>query len=160
VTDLTAKAIRARNWLKEYGLYEVRLFDDLQWRIFKDGQIQALGLGDDSLIKFAEDRGWQDQDSNPPEFVDSKGVESATFDQAQEADGVEWKTTITDQAEMPSPQPGEIGQLELTVTQGPWTDGQWEWKLTECGIVMVDSGTAPTRAEARAAAVEAARGMG
>ena len=41
-------------------------------------------------------------------------------------------------------------------------NGLWHWELErrDQAAQLIKSGTAPTRAEARAAAVEAARGMG
>lgn len=140
MSALTAKARRAAEWFKEHKQGKCFANQDLDgWGIYSrftlgDGsQRYAMTDGpfsDRLLIAFCEDRGWQDQD--------------------QEADGVEWYATEEYAA---------FNECELAVIL---TGDGFRWKaipVEESNRRMV-SGTAPTRAEARAAAVEAARGMG
>lgn len=90
----------------------------------------AEWLSNSDLIAFAEDCGWQDQE--------------------QEPDGVEWETKR---------EAASYGELVLVVEKG---EDHWDWKVQEIfgDVLYPAQGTAPTRAEARRQAVEAARGMG
>lgn len=163
-SDLTAKARRAAEWFNATQDTLTAEADWVGWGLYfrQGGKWTTLG-SDRLMIAFCEDRGWQDPEADDELTRFSYSVSSQPVDILEfcnvktNDDGVEWETTIIDQAEMPSPAPKTYGRLELTVTQ---RNNQWSWEVTEIGIVPVASGTAPTRAEARRQAVEAARGMG
>jgi len=134
MSDLTAKARRAAEWLKARDTVkfspEIRKGTKVRWLI------QALNTGvyfertDREFIAFCEDRGWQDQD--------------------QEADGVEWK---------PNEELADIEGGFIRICGNSKDSDSFYWAVYK-NSDRVAKGLAPTRAEARRQAVEAARGMG
>lgn len=136
MSDLTAKARRAAEWWKlQDHLYPVSEHGGAWVCVTESGRLE---WSDEQFISEAVTQGWQDQE--------------------QEADGVEWETKTIDEAVVPVNDP-EIRDVDLRII-GPDQEGLWRWDVREGDIISHDSGTAPTRAEARAAAVESARGMG
>jgi len=154
--ERTAKARRAACWLPTaFEKLDAGLYADT-WTVFQlEDEAKGLwgylhcDLSDRMMIAFCEDRGWQDQDSNSPEFEGIKGVESATFNQEQEADGVEWELG------------SEFARVSGVITAWVHRDNDtWYWEVNDDARGRIrDSGGCHTREEARRQAVEAARGM-
>ncbi len=122
--NLAAKARRAAEWFRAEGW-------DGDWDEFLGVMyfnIPELSINEVEMVKYCEDRGWQDQE--------------------QEADGVEWRTVV---------ESCDVGKFNIIV--GIRKNG-FEWGVWVDPLTLRAEGTAPTRAEARRQAVEAARGMG
>lgn len=138
-SDLTAKAQRAAEWFRKSTGFDGDWDEFLGAMYFN---IPEMSINEVEMVKYCQDRGWQDQDS--------KGVESATFNQEQEADGVEWEA---------NQEFANVGKYLLWVLSNSNTADAFYWSVNDHNA-RLSSGTAPTREEARRQAVEAAREMG
>lgn len=138
--DLHAKALRAARWAKANN-YQVNHFPKVgnmkgdNWTIRSNGMDvnYQKRMESDEFIEYCEDRGWQDAES----------------------DGVEWTEKVVDSAVLTI----NNAPVKITVHNCMRGNGhEWQWSADKQGTLLI--GTKPTRAEARKAAVEAARGLG
>lgn len=166
-TDLTAKAMRAAEWLKDCSPYlqeHLHRGDDQNWHLPGESLCPQASRTDRLLIAFCEDRGWQDQEAELAIPTEEEALDLCASGMAQfmdeidpapiqiDADGVEWQV-VTETT--------TIGRFNVWLYTH---DGQWRWDLQDINdndaYVFSSDEMIPTRAEARRQAVEAARGMG
>jgi hypothetical protein len=138
--DLHAKALRGYAWLLTTPPeFDASRNDETGlWDVTKrvrggwneEWETYSENVSDSMFIAFCEDRGWQDA----------------------EDEGVEWVTER---------QNASIGTLKLQVTPD-YSSKDWCWSIHDESRVPTFQcrGYEPTRAEARRAAIEAARGLG
>lgn len=150
--DLHAKALRAAEWFRAHG-WKYK-FEEGIWEVSRG--LHIIRGSDEILLEVAQSNGWQD--TEPKTYDAIVGKLELTDEECAENEGVEWQQIVGDFRIFTNDK-GQV--LYLSTKNTPWTNGKWDWELvTECDGSQVDFGEASTRAKARRAALEAARGLG